>query len=455
MRNLLNKYKQYIFGKIFSIENTDFIDIEYWRNKLFSYLIMLFLPLAVVAYIPNIIMAYISEMYAIMLVDTLALIALLVITYAKNLSLKIKKIIFISVFYALALVLLYYLGNIGPGLIYLVAISILIILLYSTKFAYYSIAINFIFSFVPYVSNYIGAFHSKFLDEYSIGASIAFGTNLLMLNGLTVLGVSVILKGLQKTVLKQHQLKEELKQESENLKKAKEKAEESDKLKSAFLANMSHEIRTPMNGIIGFTELLRDDDTTKEEKNEYIDLIKSSGERLVSIINDLIDISKIESGQMDVNKIRFDINDTIDDLYKFFVLQTNHKNINFKTHKEISDKSFIINSDKTKINQILINLIKNAIKFTNEGEIHFGYSINNNNIEFFVKDTGIGISNNDLQKIFKRFSQVHTELHSGYDGAGLGLSISKSFIELLGGQITVESELDKGSKFTFYIPLND
>lgn len=242
------------------------------------------------------------------------------------------------------------------------------------------------------------------------------------------------------------------------LEEAKGRAEESDRLKSAFLANMSHEIRTPMNGILGFTQLLKMPDLSEEEKNEYISIIEQSSERLITTINDLIDISKIEAGQMNISIEETNINKIIDDLYSFFILQTKKQSLEYNYIKSLSDEDALIKSDNSKLYAILINLIKNALKFTEKGKIEYGYYLRDNFIEFFVKDTGIGIEEEFQNIIFDRFSQADTNLSRNYEGSGLGLAISKAYAEMLGGKIWIKSKVGEGSTFLFsvpYIPSNN
>jgi len=235
--------------------------------------------------------------------------------------------------------------------------------------------------------------------------------------------------------------------------KAKEKAEESDKLKSAFLANMSHEIRTPMNGLIGFSELISQPDISEEERLKYAGIINSSCNQLLKIVNDLIDISQIETKQTSIRKENFNVNILIDDLEKFFKPQALNKGLNLSTLKS-SDGDILITSDKTKIHQILTNLISNAIKFTAKGNIKFGYTISGQNLRFFVSDTGKGIHDKFHTLIFDRFRQVDNE-NLEYGGTGLGLSIAKAYTELLGGKINLISEPTKGSEFYFTIPIDN
>ena len=235
---------------------------------------------------------------------------------------------------------------------------------------------------------------------------------------------------------------------------AKEKAEESDRLKSAFLTNMSHEIRTPMNGILGFAELLKEPNLTGEEQQEFIKIIQISGARMLNTINNIVDISKIESGLIKVDIKESNINEQIEFIYKFFKPEVESKGIQFFFKNSLPLKEAIIKTDIEKIYVILTNLVKNAIKFTNEGSIEFGYEKKGKSLEFFVKDTGIGIPKNQKGIIFERFRQGSESLTRNYEGSGLGLSISKSYIEMLNGKIWVESEEGKGSIFYFTIPYN-
>lgn len=237
-----------------------------------------------------------------------------------------------------------------------------------------------------------------------------------------------------------------------NLTIAKNKAEENEKLKTAFLANMSHEIRTPMNGILGFARLLKEPDLTAKEIDDYIDLIQKSGKRMLNIINDIIDLSKIESGQMELNLDLLSIRDQIIDVYNFFLPEAKEKLLDFILELPDNSISTIINSDKVKIYAILQNLVKNAIKFTNTGFIKISLSLNKDFYQISVQDSGVGIPRDIQRIIFDRFRQGSEALSRNYEGAGLGLSITKAYVEMLGGQITVISDKDKGSSFVFTIP---
>jgi len=240
----------------------------------------------------------------------------------------------------------------------------------------------------------------------------------------------------------------------ENLKRAKEKAEESDRLKSAFLANMSHEIRTPMNGILGFTELLKEPQLTGEKQQKYIDVIEQSGTRMLNIINDIINISKVESGQMELLISDTNINQQIEFIYTFFKPEVEQKGLQILMKTPLAAKEVTIKTDPEKVYAILTNLVKNAIKFTTQGSIEIGYEKRDRYLEFYVKDTGSGIPQEQRDIIFERFRQGSESLSRTYEGAGLGLSISKAYVEMLGGRIWVSGEPENGSTFYFTLPFN-
>lgn len=250
----------------------------------------------------------------------------------------------------------------------------------------------------------------------------------------------------------------ERKNSEKDLIEAKVKAEESDRLKTSFLANMSHEIRTPMNGILGFTELLKRPNLSGLEQQEYISIIEKGGARMLNIINDIVNIAKIESGHMEISVSAIDINKVLDDICCFFEREAEIKKLKIQIYKPLTDNEAIIHTDREKLIAILTNLVKNAIKFTDSGLIEIGYAKKGDNLEFFVKDTGIGIPLEQREYIFDRFRQGSESLSRSYEGAGLGLSISKAYIDMLGGEIWVDSNSDSaeltGSVLFFNIPYN-
>ncbi len=250
----------------------------------------------------------------------------------------------------------------------------------------------------------------------------------------------------------------ERKQAEQKIIAAKEKAEESDRLKSAFLANMSHEIRTPMNGILGFANLLKKPGLKGEKQKAFIEIIEKSGKRMLNIINDIVDVSKIEAGLMDINVKESNINEQIEYSYTFFKPEAEAKGIKLSFNNPLPAKEATIKTDYGKVYAILTNLIKNAIKYTEEGSIELGYNLRMDTapgeLEFYVKDTGIGIAKDKQEAIFDRFIQADITNEMAHQGAGLGLAITKAYVEMLGGEIWVESEESKGSTFYFTLPYN-
>ncbi|OFX62166.1 MAG: hypothetical protein A2046_10070 [Bacteroidetes bacterium GWA2_30_7] len=247
-------------------------------------------------------------------------------------------------------------------------------------------------------------------------------------------------------------INEELRQTNQQLTEAKEKAEESNRLKTAFLQNMSHEIRTPMNAIVGFSNILDRTDLSPEKRKSFTTIIINSSNQLLSIVTDILTISSIETSQEKINIEKVCINNIIVEMLSIFKNQANNQNISIYAKQHLTNKQSEIYTDKTKITQILSNLISNSLKFTHEGFVEFGYILKDNFLEFYVKDSGIGIKPEMQEKIFERFRQAEIGTRRHYGGTGLGLSISKGFIELLGGKIWVKSEINNGSIFYFTLP---
>ena len=259
-----------------------------------------------------------------------------------------------------------------------------------------------------------------------------------------LLAVAVILSGLIQR-----------KRAEKGLIAAKEKAEESDRLKSSFLANMSHEVRTPLNGIIGFSELLADPDFEEETKLEFVQHIIANGNNLLTIISDIMDISKMESGEITIRKALVNVRKFITTIQKQFACQAEAKNIDFELIIPKNDEDAVILADSERLQQIFNNLVGNAIKFTLKGSIKISYQLRDKFVEFQIKDTGIGIPAEYHDAIFNRFRQVEDANTRTYGGNGLGLAISKNLVELMGGKIWLESKPGKGSVFRFTLPSED
>ena len=246
----------------------------------------------------------------------------------------------------------------------------------------------------------------------------------------------------------------ERKRMEEELIRARNRAEESTRLKSIFLANLSHEIRTPMNGILGFAELLETSKLNQKSRKNYINIIIESGERMLETINHLMDISEIEAGEIKIMNSVINICEQVKYICEFFKPETEKKGIAFSCKTNVPGDLVAI-TDREKLNAVLTNLVKNAIKYTDHGSVEFGCNIENSELLFFVKDTGIGISQEKHKVIFERFRQADESHTRNYEGIGLGLPIAKAYIEMLGGKIWVESEKEKGSVFYFTLPLGE
>jgi len=236
------------------------------------------------------------------------------------------------------------------------------------------------------------------------------------------------------------------------LKKSKEAAEEANRVKTAFLANMSHEIRTPMNAIQGFSEVILKGNLSEKSTYDFIEIINNSSKQLLNVINDIIDISMIEAGQLKIIYDTVKLNRLLENIYSLHSNNAKPKGLRLNVGYGLPDTVDSINTDEHRLTQIVNNLLSNAIKFTNEGSVGFGYKLKNTHLEFYVKDTGIGIPKEFHDLIFERFRQVDDKLSRGYGGTGLGLSICKSIIEMMGGEIWIESEPNKGSTFFFTLP---
>mgnify|MGYP000848168876 CR=1 FL=1 len=425
--------------------------LEYLKNSLFISILYYTLILGSIVYIPSIIASVLTEAYTIGFYDTIAIMLIIFLSFNRNLSIKSRKIIYSVNMYILGVILFAFLGFKGPGLIVLYCVSIWILLYYSRKAALISVVLNGIISFFIMAAIPIQEFDFTFFKEFSFIPWLVVNINLIAFNLLIVLSISYLINHLNESLINTTYLQSLLNKERESLIRTKQKAEESDRLKTAFLANMSHEIRTPMNGILGLSSLLSDPDINFDERDEYVKLIQKSGKRMLNIINEIVEISKIEAGLTEVNRTRFNIFEQIDYIYKLLKAEALSKNLCFSYDVPPELINLEIITDKNKFDGIMINLVKNAVKYTDKGFIRFGFELKDDTLELFVEDSGIGISKERINDILKRFVQADIADVQAREGAGLGLAISKSYAEMLGGEIWVTSEFGKGS--TFYLKL--
>jgi len=451
--NLWNRYVQYYFNHFSSsgIKKRE-EGLPYLRDNLFVSVLLISFPICCIVYIPSLLVSISTREYIISVADSIALFCFFLIFVNNRISITVKKISFAFIFYLLAIMIVFFLGIEGPGMIILICTSVLLTLFQSKKAGLYSATLNVVIYTVMLIILDTNSANLILFKQYSYKAWIGIGVNLFAFNVLIVLSVSSLIKQLNESFLKEKKLQELLTIEGINLLAAKHKAEESERLKSAFLANMSHEIRTPMNGILGFTSLLGEPDLEVKERQEYLNMIQKSGVRMLDTINDIIEFSRIESGFIDLDFRDTYINEQIEYVYNFFKRDADIKCIGFSIKNPLSFEESLIKTDSKKLFIILSNLVKNAIKFTDFGTVELGYIIKPDVIEFFVKDTGIGIPLDRQKAIFERFIQADIEDKKAHQGSGLGLSIAKSYVDALGGKIWLESTPGKGSSFYFTIP---
>lgn len=435
--NLFKRYLNY-FDSHIAYKKHELLrkDISFWKDFLFMRLLSVIFPLSMIVVIPSLIMCIREEMYIVGFIDFATVLIVAIISIKKSIGLIVKKYLLVGSVYILSGILIILIGKDGPGFYYLLAISLVIILTIGQKAAYFSVGLNAISIIVLSLISNLGNNSYSISVNSSLASDLVMGLNFMFINIFSVLAVSFLIEGLGKTLIEDRS--------------SKLKAEESDQLKSAFLANVSHEIRTPLNAILGFSDLARDEDYSEAEKIRFLDNINSSGEHLLSIINSIVDISIIEAGQIDLNYSQFNLQDLMTDCYYQIqgIKKTAQIEIELKTSEDI-----IINSDKGKLNQVVMNLLTNALKFTVEGEITMGYQANHKLVTVMVKDTGIGISPENGENLFDRFYKIHNS-NEFKSGAGLGLAISKGIVNALGGDIWYESEEKVGSTFHFSIPID-
>lgn len=458
--NIWERYITYYINNFSKLNQEETDELPFLRNKLFITILIVAFPICFVVYIPSVIVSFVTKEPIIALFDSIAMGMFGFIYFLKNLNIVLKKYIFSSIFYLLAISLFVYLGMIGPSVSIIFCLSILVTLYNDAKTGYRALAVNSLLYLLFLATFPVDLNHLQFFKSLDFDSWFGIAINLIAFNALAVLAAASLVEHLSKSFLQEKQLQEMLRKESHNLLIAKQRAEESDRLKSAFLANMSHEIRTPMNGILGFSSLLNNVDLSETDKNLYIDLIQKSGERMLNTINEIVDISKIESGMVTVKLVNKNVNEVLEYVKNLLAQDAAKKGISLSCTYGLSGDKAILKTDLEKLYAILINLVKNAIKYTNQGSIEIGYQLIDSSpstgktaeLRFFVKDTGIGIPEDRQKAIFERFIQADIADVQAREGAGLGLAIAKSYVELLGGTIGVESEHGKGSSFYFTHP---
>ena len=438
--NCVSKYFPYV-------EFKGQADLWKWKSQLLYVLSISIIIFGLVAYIPSAVLSIMEKEWGVLVINTLAYgVAFFIVK--NKVSANFKALAIIGVFYILGIAIILLLGFKGAGVLWLFIAPVLAAIFFEKQGVIVSTVLNIVIFGVLAIPIIYGKGH--FLEISSgISSYFAVVANFMVPSLFISLTLSVMVESIRKSLEKEISMTDELKEKQETLEKEKQKAEDASRLKSAFLSNMSHEVRTPMNAIVGFSTLLKRNNLAHEKMAQYANIIEDSSNQLLNIIEDIVDISKIQSNQVNLNYEPVSISDIISEIEDIAKnkISIDHKEIQVKIKTDSQD---IIHSDRAKLKQILTKLVSNAIKFTSQGSIEIGYYSKCDDLEFYVKDTGKGIDDQSFELIFQQF--VKGSLSDFYRGAGLGLSITHGLVELLGGKIWLESEIDKGTTFYFSIP---
>lgn len=453
---MLNKYwnsyiQWYIKYSGFS-ERDNKEGLPYFRDKLFISILLLTFVLGVLSYFPSAYVAVSRNEISVLVVDTIAILVLLFTTFSKAISFRTRKLLFSTNLFLLSFLLFLILGFKGNGSILLFMLITLITLYSGKRGGLKAILVFAGFNAVFLFNFYFNIVYLPSFEQYDVQLLLIVMVNNLLFVVLTVFSVSFLINQLHNALLKENNLQLELVEKHEKVLEAKNKAEKSDKLKSAFLANMSHEIRTPMYGILGCADFLKAYNTEDEEFQEFVNVIDGNGKQLLDIISSIVDVSKIESGLITTNISTFNVNRNIEKVFKALIPKAEAKGLSFTLNNELVVHDAYINSDSGKIEFILKSLLENAIKFTEKGIIEFSCErIDEYFIAFYIKDTGLGIDEAHFKTVFDAFYQVDVNNDKALHGFGIGLTIAKAYIEMLGGEIDIESVEGIGSTFWFTI----
>ena len=388
--------------------------------------------------------------------------SIMFITYAyisvsKRISFIAKSFSITTILYLVGIIITIFIGKIEAGVPWFFAFPICAGLLMGTRAAIYSNLLNVLSLTLIACGLNEGWFIGHPLAQYDFKTWILFSINLVGLSGICSILPVVLIKELDQYIENERIVLNKLHEDKRLLQQLKEKAEIADQLKTSFLANMSHEIRTPMNAILGFSDLLIKKELPREKEKDYLKVIHERGLTLLRLINDIIDISRIESNQLDINKEPCDLRLLFSEIHNFHEklrIQHGKEAVRMNLLQELNGNSAVVVVDELRLNQIVSNLLTNAIKFTSIGQIDYGYKyLSNGEFLFFVKDTGPGIDLDKQKIVFERFRQADEKVRYKHGGSGLGLAISKSLVEMMGGKLWLESETGKGSAFYFRLPL--
>ncbi len=429
----------------------------YWRERIFHYFVIALISVGLLSYLYYTISFLQDKKYISAIFSSVVFISALFISIIRSFPFRFRAGWLLTCVYFLGGYLFLMNGPLSLGLVILLAYSILSAILLGYKASVYSVLLNVSLLGVAFVLHNTKIVTSDLLLDLNLSSYINIIVLFVVINVITLFPLVSFINGLTFSFEKELRYKNILSCEREKLMRAKVKAEESDLLKTSFLSNMSHEIRTPMNAILGFSNLLSHNEISDVEKEEFVNLIRINGKNLLTLVEDIIDISKIDSGQLQIKNSPVCLHDVLKDVYDSFwddIKRRGLLNVKLYLNEGISDKKTMILTDAFRLRQVLINLVGNGIKFTDRGFVEFGYELHNEDVlQFYVKDTGIGLPNGKEQEVFERFSKFSNDKQKMlYGGTGIGLSIARDVITLMGGKIWVESEEKVGSTFFFTIP---
>jgi signal transduction histidine kinase len=431
------------------VTSTENDTLRFWREKIMYYFAASLLYLGFFTLLISVYVSVITNHYKVAFFDVMLYLLLCYFYLSGKIDYKLKGRITIGISYLLGIVILLYIGPNGAGLLWLFAFPVFVGILEGFKLSFFALLINFITLLFFSIGLYAGIFANYEFSLYTRESWMATVINFILINVSVTIALTTILEGLYKSLEKQSLIQKQLEL-------ARKLAEDNSKQKSLFLANMSHEIRTPMNAILGFSDLLVTKDYPKEKQEFFFNIIQEKGQYLLQLVNDLIDISRIEANQIKLNYESCYLEQFFKELEIIFEeeakrLKKDQLNLFFKRVELENELTIFV--DVTRLRQITINLLSNALKFTNEGFIEFGYEKLNDKVLIYVKDSGIGLNQEDQARIFQRYEQAVNNPLNKFEGAGLGLFITKNLVTLMGGTIWVESELNKGSQFYVKIPM--
>ena|ERR1035437_1796383 len=457
MKTVLQNIGKLLLKPLPPVTSTEDDTIPYWRQTIIYYFSASILYIGILALIGSIYASITTKLYHIAVFDLLIYLIICYCYLSKRISFRLKSMIIIILSYILGIVLLIVVGPYGAGLLWLFVFPVFAGILEGFSLSCIALLINFITLSLYTIALYSDVLHNYHFEVYNKESWLATFINFMLVDVTTTIALTTILGGLYKSLNKQAVIQKQLKEEQLKLEIARKLAEDNSKQKSLFLANMSHEIRTPMNAILGFSDLLINKDYPKEKQEFFFGIIQEKGQYLLQLVNDLIDISRIEANQIKLSYEPCDLRQFFEELEIIFEeeskrLKKDYLNLYFKRPNLHDD--MIIDVDVTRLRQIMINLLSNALKFTNEGYIEFGYEQVDNLVCFYVKDSGIGLNKDDEVRIFQRYEQAVNNPLNKFEGAGLGLFITKNLVTLMNGTIWVESELNKGSSFFVKIPVS-